>query len=161
MAYNIVVVVVVAVAVAVAVAVVVAAVVVVVVAPLSSIRPSPQVVIGDLGCVEVASPQVRLVKKLRSSEDDIGVCTPNYRPPDVYLGNQRFQEYLDMWSFGCTAVELWTRQPLFVVAGEPAPGPARPAAHPKAFVDRIREILGIPGLEPGSRRCRPPEDPAT
>ena len=38
------------------------------VAPLSSIRPSPQVVIADLGCVEVACALVRLVKKLRPSE---------------------------------------------------------------------------------------------
>ena len=62
------------------------------VAFLSSIRPSPQVVIADLGCVEVACPQVRLAKKLRPSENDIGICTPSYRPPDVFLASQRYQE---------------------------------------------------------------------
>ena len=84
--------VVVVVVVVVAVVVAVVVVVVVAVAPLSSIRPSPQVVIADLGCVEVACALVRLAKKLRPSELDISICTPSYRPPDVFLASQRYQE---------------------------------------------------------------------
>ena len=81
-----------------------------------STRSSPQVVIGDLGMAEMADPHVRLQKKLRASDHDIQVCTPNYRPPDVTLGNQSFQEDLDMWSFGCVAAELYSRQPLIAPA---------------------------------------------
>ena len=65
-------------------------------------------VVGDLGLVEMADPHVRLRKKLRASDHDIQVCTPNYRPPDVTLGSQRFQEDFDMWSFGCVAAELYS-----------------------------------------------------
>ena len=51
-------------------------------------------VVGDLGLVEMADAHVRLHKKLRPSDDEIPVCTANYRPPDVTLGSQRFQEEL-------------------------------------------------------------------
>ena len=49
-------------------------------------------VVGDLGLVELADPHVRLQKKLRASDHDIQVCTVNYRPPDVTLGSQRYQD---------------------------------------------------------------------
>ena len=57
-------------------------------------------VVGDLGNVEMADPRVRLQKKLRPGDRDINVCSPQYRAPDVFFGNQRFQEDMDMWSFG-------------------------------------------------------------
>ena len=69
-------------------------------------------VIGDLGCLEVADPHVRLKKKLRLGENKIHVCTPNYRPPDVWLGSQQYEADLDMWSFGCVAAEIYSRQVL-------------------------------------------------
>ena len=39
------------------------------------IYPSPDVMIGDLGLVEIADPHVRLQKKLRLGVDNIHVCT--------------------------------------------------------------------------------------
>ena len=109
-------------------------------------------VIGDLGCAHVANPHVRVRKKLRPSDTDIGVATPNYRPPDVFLGDQRFQDELDMWSFGCLVVELYTRQPLiFLEFEEWHQGDRKgrpPKGHPKDFVDAIRATVGLPGMEP-------------
>ena len=61
-----------------------------------STRSSPQVVVGDLGLVEMADPNVRLQKKLRAGDNTIRVCTVNYKPSDVLLGNQRFQEEIDV-----------------------------------------------------------------
>ena len=58
--------------------------------------------------VEIADHHARLQKKLRASDHDIPVCRVNYRPPDVTLGSQRFQEVFDMWSFGCVAAELYS-----------------------------------------------------
>ena len=81
---------------------------------------------------------------MRPSDTDIGVATPNYRPPDVFLGDQRFQDELDMWSFGCLVVELYTRQPLFFLEFENR----WPKGHPKDFVDAIRATVGLPGMEP-------------
>ena len=78
----------------------------------ASDHPSPQVVIGDLGCVEIADPHVRLQKKFRPGDTNIYVCTPNYRPPDVWLGSQQYEADLDMWSFGCVAAEIYSRQVL-------------------------------------------------
>ena len=82
-------------------------------------------VIGDLGCVNIADPQVRLQKKLRVGDNNIHVCTANYRPPDVWLGNQHYQEDLDMWSFGCVAAEIYSRQILIIPAATDKQSPSR------------------------------------
>ena len=100
-------------------------------------------VLADLGCVATADPHHRLVKKLRPSDSghDVGVTTPQYRSPDVFLGNLRYQEALDMWSLGCVAAELFSRQPLI-----------RPRERDKEvigndFIDAIRKEVGLPGQE--------------
>ena len=77
---------------------------------------SLQVVIGDLGCVQMAGPHFRLQKKLRFGDNMVHVCTPNYKPPDIWLGSQQYQEDLDMWSFGCTAAEIFSRKILITSA---------------------------------------------
>ena len=82
-------------------------------------------VIGDLGCVNIADPQVRLQKKLRVGDNNIHVCTSNYRPPDVWLGNQHYQEDLDMWSFGCVAAEIYSSQILFAPAATAKQSPVK------------------------------------
>jgi hypothetical protein len=97
------------------------------------------VVLGDLGLVEVADAHVRLRKKLRASDNDVYVCTANYKLPDVHLGRQCFQADIDMWSFGCVAAELYSRQPLI------APAAASPSG--KTFEDDIAAIVGGPGQE--------------
>ena len=119
------------------------------VAPLSSVRLSPQVVLGDLGCVEPTDPHHRLVKKLRPSDSnaDVGVTTPHYRPPDVFLGNLRFQEDLDMWSLGCVAAELYSRRPLICVSAAEGPRERRKEVTGKDFIDAIRKAVGLPGQE--------------
>ena len=71
-------------------------------------------VIGDLGLLEMADPHVRLQKKLRFSEDNIDVCTPKYKPPDVCLGNRHYGEDLDMWAFGLVAAEIYSKEVLIV-----------------------------------------------
>ena len=91
--------------------------------------------------VEMADAHVRLQKKLRTSDNDNPVCSANYRPPDVTLGSQRFQEELDMWSFGCLAAELFLRRPLIAPESE---GWQRSG---KTFVDAIAAIVGRPGQE--------------
>ena len=97
-------------------------------------------VLGDLGCVELADHHARLQKKARPSDHDVNVTTPAYRPPDVFLGNQRFGAELDMRSFGCLAAELHTRRPLV------APS-ATEGLSGKDFLEAIREIVGRPGQE--------------
>ena len=99
-------------------------------------------VVGDLGLVEMADPHVRLRKKLRASDHDIPVCTPNYRPPDVTLGSQRWGEDFDMWSFGCVAAELYSGQMLIAPAAT-----AEQAPSGKDFVDAIAAIVGRPSQE--------------
>ena len=101
-------------------------------------------VVGDLGLVAMADPHVRLQKKFRASGDHyIDVCTPIYRPPDVTLGNQRYQQDLDMWSFGCVAAELYSRQPLIVAV----PKTEEEKASEKIVVDAIAATVGRPGQE--------------
>ena len=93
-------------------------------------------VVGDLGLVEMADAHLRLHKKLRPSDDEIPVCTANYRPPDVTLGSQNYQEDLDMWSFGCAAAEIYSRQILIAPAAT-----AKQAPSPSKFVDAIAETV--------------------
>ena len=101
-------------------------------------------VVGDLGLVAMADPHVRLQKKFRGSGDHcIDVCTPIYKPPDVTLGNQRYQQDLDMWSFGCVAAELYSRQPLIVAV----PKTEEEKASEKIVVDAIAATVGRPGQE--------------
>lgn len=107
-----------------------------------------QVVIGDLGTVEIADPHVRLRKKLRLGDNDLYVCTPNYRPPDVLLGSQQFQQDLDMWSFGCTAAEIYSHRILIA----PAATAMQPHS-PKQFVEAIAAI--VPSLRNSSRPSCP------
>ena len=101
-------------------------------------------VVRSLGFVAIADPHVRLQKKFRLGDEKNEVCTPNYMPPDVTLGNQHYQEDLDMWSFGCVAAELYSRQLLIApaVTGEQAPSP-------KEFLEEIAAIVGgLPLLTP-------------
>ena len=94
----------------------------------------------------MSDAHLRLQKKLRASDDDLHVCTAQYRPPDVHLGNQRFQEDIDMWSYGCVAAELYLHQPLFdPSATAAATAPQQPQG--KTYVDLIAAIVGRPGQE--------------
>ena len=97
-----------------------------------------QVVIGDLGGVEIADSRIRLQKKLRLGDDSIHVCTPNYRPPDVWLGSQHFQEDMDMWSFGCVAAEIYARQVFIAPAISRQESPVRYVETIAAFVPPLR-----------------------
>ena len=100
-------------------------------------------VVGDLGLVAMADPHDRLQKKFRAGGDHyIDVCTPTYRPPDVTLGNQLYQGDLDIWSFGCVAAELYSRQPLIAPAATAEQEPSG-----KNIVDAIAAIVGRPGQE--------------
>ena len=102
-------------------------------------------VVGDLGVAELADPQARLQKRLRQSDTDVNVGTANYRPPDVHLGSQRYQEDIDIWSFGCVAAELYLRKPLILPA-ETAPATLLEEQN-KTFVDAIAWIVGNPDQE--------------
>ena len=99
-------------------------------------------VVGDLGFVAIADPHVRLQKKFRPSDNNVDACTPHYQPPDVTLGSQHYQEDLDMWSFGCVAAELYSRQVLIAPAAT-----AERAPSPKMFLEAIAAIVGCPGQE--------------
>ena len=97
-------------------------------------------VLADLGSATPVMLDVRLIKKLRSSEESLHMCTPSYRPPDVCLGHRRFGEDLDVWSLGVVAVEAVLRKPLF-------PGDAFSnggTASGKVILEEIRALLGPP-----------------
>eukprot|EP00959_Pyramimonas_sp_CCMP1952_P130277 2724137-Pyramimonas_sp.AAC.1 len=98
----------------------------------------------------MADPHGRLKKKLRYSPtcDDLGARTPACRAVDVFSGNQRYSEDLDMRSIGCLVAELYTRKVLF--QPEPRGALGHPGGPPKDFAVFFREVLGAPGKEPGS-----------
>ena len=89
------------------------------------------------------------MKKLRPSDSDkdVGVTTPHYRPPDVFLGNLRFGVELDMWSFGCLVAELVLRKPLIDVSAKVDSRGREKAVTGKDVIDAIRKEVGLPGQE--------------
>merc|ERR1711964_183918 len=42
------------------------------------------------------------------------VITPNYRPPELFLGLEDYSTEVDMWSCGCVFAELFIKEPLFL-----------------------------------------------
>ena len=72
--------------------------------------------VTDLGCAELARTADRVPLELKRGTFDVPICTLQYRPPDVILGNQNFGTDLDMWSLGCLSAELSLREPLFKIA---------------------------------------------
>ena len=55
-----------------------------------------------------------------------------YRAPEVVLGSRAYSPAIDIWSFGCILVELYTGIPLF------------PAENEKELICRVVELLGDP-----------------
>ena len=72
--------------------------------------------LADLGCSELACPAERYLK-LPPDQTVVPICTPQYRAPDMILGNVLFGPDLDLWSLGCVAAELFLREPLFPLTG--------------------------------------------
>lgn len=58
-----------------------------------------------------------------------------YRAPEIVLGARNYSPAIDIWSFGCILVELYTGIPLF------------PAENEKELICRIVELLGDPPAE--------------
>ena len=102
-------------------------------------------VIGDFGCMQMSDPNFRLRKKMRFGDSNLDVCTPNYKSPDVWLGSQRYQGDLDMWSFGCVAAEVYSRQMLIDSAAT-----ATRTQSPREFLEAIASIVsrGKGGSQP-------------
>jgi dual specificity tyrosine-phosphorylation-regulated kinase 2/3/4 len=58
-----------------------------------------------------------------------------YRAPEIVLGVRNYSTSIDIWSFGCILVELYTGIPLF------------PAENEKELVCRMFELLGQPSAD--------------
>ena len=99
-----------------------------------------KVALGDLGSAELACPEerCRLKPKPGAKPEDkvVTICTAEYRPPDLFLGNGRFSQALDMWSLGCVAAELFLRSALF------SPSVRSPREHD--FLVSHLSFLGLP-----------------
>ena len=68
-----------------------------------------KVAISDLGCSVLALPGCRLKEKLAPNADDLDLCSPAYRAPNLCLGDQDFSADMDMWSRGLKcARRLWS-----------------------------------------------------
>ena len=66
-----------------------------------------EVVVSDLGSADLAQPEQRARRALLPNATTVDACTPEYRAPDLFLGNTRFGTELDLWSAGCVAAEIW------------------------------------------------------
>ena len=66
-----------------------------------------EVVVSDLGSADLALPEQRARRALLPNATTVDACTPEYRAPDLFLGNTRFGTELDLWSAGCVAAEIW------------------------------------------------------
>ena len=110
-----------------------------------------KVAICDLGCSMLALPGNRAQRILNPSVDDLFLCTPAYRAPNLCLGDQRFEADVDMWSLGCLAVELWLGCGKMLFATEES-DESRNVSVGRAILGRIFELLGTPPQNSPVRR---------
>lgn len=61
---------------------------------------------GAWGCPDVKMIDFGLAAIMQTSRDLVG--TPAYMPPEVLSGTEDYTSQVDMWSIGCTVVELLT-----------------------------------------------------
>ena len=80
-----------------------------------------KVVVGDLGSAGLACPEERVYKKPAPGATPEGkvvrLCAPEYRPPDLFLGNERYSQAVDMWPLGCLGADLLFRVSRFHPTG--------------------------------------------
>ena len=106
--------------------------------------PLPRkVVISDLGCSMLTSPGCRLKERLSPNVDDLYLCSPAYRAPNLCLGDQDFSADMDMWSLGCVAAEIWLGGGHLLFAGRAADVPRKVSAG-KATLGHVFAFLGPP-----------------
>ena len=76
-----------------------------------------KVVVSHLGSARLACPEQRFCKESAPGATPeskvVRLCAPECRSPDLFLGNERYNQAVDMWSLGCVSVELLFRVPLF------------------------------------------------
>ena len=58
-----------------------------------------------------------------------------YRAPDIILGLFPYTQQIDMWSFGCIMIELYTGFPLF------------PGTNEKEQLQLIIDVIGMPSQQ--------------
>ena len=63
-----------------------------------------EVVVSDLGSADLAQPEQRAKRALLPNATTVDACTPEYRAPDLFLGNSRFGTEVDLWSAGGTHI---------------------------------------------------------
>ena len=71
-----------------------------------------EVVLGDLGSVELADPDQR-VHSHTAKQQGVVKTTLWYRAPELLLGDSRWTFAIDAWSLGCLGVELVQNTPIF------------------------------------------------
>lgn len=104
--------------------------------------------LGDFG---LAQPK----QGTQRNPKDGNICTQNYKPPELLLELENFDEKVDIWSAGCVLAELLTRKVLFGAGSD------------KKVLAQIVELVGSPQMSfiaslpfskralLGSKRCRP------
>lgn len=65
-----------------------------------------------------------------------------YRAPDIILGLFPYTQQIDMWSFGCIIIELYTGFPLF------------PGTNEKEQLQLIIDVIGMPSRSVLERSTR-------
>ena len=70
-----------------------------------------------------------------SNQDQHGLCTLYYRPPELLYGSTLYEPSIDMWGLGLVLTELCTLRPLF------------PGCSVLDQLSRIMDVLGTPTTE--------------
>ena len=127
-------------------------------------------VVSDLGSADLAQPEQRARRALLPNATTVDACTREYRPPDLFLGNTRYDTGLDLWSVGCVAAEIW-------LGGQILFDQRDDMAIPRAHVVFLGEpegeardwLAGLPlwskhfpssQMQPGARKMMTQDDPA-
>jgi len=52
-------------------------------------------------------------ENLKNDKKCKNVCTVYYKPPEILVGSQFYDETIDIWGIGCIIVEMILKKPLF------------------------------------------------
>ena len=103
----------------------------------------PQNILVDTQTHRVVMCDFGSAKKLAPGETSVAyICSRYYRAPELILGEEQYNDCIDIWSIGCVIAEMFLGEPVF------------PGVSSKDQLLKIMQLLGTPTAQEVQGMCR-------